>query len=495
MQVMGEETSFIIDIPGHTLPGQCQLNPSRCHTLIREEGEERRRYLAISAVGNVVLVDLEGGSSQVPYVVSTSAEDRPQCDPVDLFSVIDAHLPYLSAACEDASGSTLMYLSFFLMIEESGLVAMDLILSPVTLLSTSGFSQTILVPNQDCSNSQDSKFFVVADSVIQSFPATGLVTREFTPRLQLENCSVVSYVEYVGTSKNFIVHCLNGVAVNYSTCSDLAEYHYLAVGGIPFLSSSSLTAMYRTDSIEVVLSSNGSVVSLNHSVGEIRFGRCLGNFFAAVATNGSLYIININTGWVSAAIAQVCGSEGSCVLPAFSSRGFTVYDFQNSSLFSVSFVEGCEYPIVELPDDTSFLLPSFISATRNGQRACECPNGTISPGTTSQPDTGTTLDDGITSPSPIGPIVPPTTPPGAPITPPDNMTTQPPVATTTPPTVTTTPPTDNMSTPDGTAEMTPRVGESIGEKLTTILVPISCALFVGLTIIIVGIIICIIIYW
>ena len=184
---------------------------------------------------------------------------------------------------------------------------------------------------------------MVANGIVWTYPATGPVNGVFKLRLHLQNCSSVAYVDFPGTSGDFIIHCTNNVAIKYSTCLEQSEYHYLSEGGIPF-PSPSLTAMYRRDSIVVTHSSSSSIVgSLNHSIG----GQCFGMFFVAVASNRSLSVVNLVTGVVSAAIAEVCNKL--CVLSVFGLRGFTVYDFLNSSLICVSFVEGCDHPVVESP--------------------------------------------------------------------------------------------------------------------------------------------------
>ena len=87
------------------------MDPRQCHTfLVGGEGEQWR-YLAISVVGAVLVVDLEGSSSQIPIVVSIPSWS--QCDPVDLLFLRDADdFLYMSAACEGMS--SLKYLSFLL---------------------------------------------------------------------------------------------------------------------------------------------------------------------------------------------------------------------------------------------------------------------------------------------------------------------------------------------------------------------------------------------
>lgn len=394
---IGAGTSFILGIPGHTFPPPCQSDPARCHITIMS------RYLAISALRTVIIVDLEGGGSQTPIVVPLGLD----CDPTDLFFVRVADTPSIIAACEHNSSLMLQYVYIFLEMSDNTELTVQPDLVPtvtVSLESMSGFSQTILVPNRFCTSSGGSTFFVLADGVIWSHPATGNANT-FTARSdQLQNCTTVLYIEYTGLSGDFTIYCSNEAAISYSTCSERVQSHFLSQDGLPFPCPSStvpVTVFYKTDSIRVVQVSNPSVVSsFNHSVGGIRRGACMGNSsFAAIATNGSLYVIDISSEDVSPAIANVC--NGSCVRPPFGAAGFPLYDVMESSIKVVSLVEECNWPIVEMLTFDGNLPPSFISAVATGtQRSCECsvkgdtttesPEGPMTPpgdNTTIQPDT------------------------------------------------------------------------------------------------------------
>lgn len=404
----GENSTFTVDVPNRHLSPLCEADPRRCHTLI--EG----RFVVVPVVDGLVFVDFQVGSTQVPRIVDISAHD---CSPIDLFVTTFGDFDTIHAACINTS-SSLTYLEYFYSIDNDGVLEVNDMMAfsppppPLSSAQGSGFSETIVVSDHCSGSSTDSKFYVVADNFIWHHPAStsGGTNSEFTRNdVRLENCTAVSFLEHTGSSDVFTIHCSNGVAIRYSTCTESIRYFYLGQRGVPFSCSSQKNLYYRTTSVEVEQLKKDSVLPLlmvlNHTVGEIRYGKCQGDFFTAVATNGSTYVLQLNTSGVSY-VADVCHNEGSgsCLLPSFGPTGFVAYDFSRSTLLSVTLVmvEECgEGPVVEvMSDDMNFLPPllDLVSIVETRHKQCECSKPTTPTiiSTTTTTTTTTTLD---TSPS------------------------------------------------------------------------------------------------
>lgn len=378
-------TYDIIPIPGlYTIPPLCRQDPTLCRPLIIEG-----QHLVVPAVGSLVFVNL-ATPSQKPYVVPITQS----CHPTTLIYAIDEEdeTSVLWVACMNDSSSSLVYLLFFIGNSGGDINASFFPLREVSLSesSTGDFSESILLPDL-CSTTGVYRLYVVHASFIWHFPVTGGVVREFVRSdVQLENCSSVSYIEHSGTSDDVItIHCSSGVVVSYSVCSESAQYHSLASGdGIPYsCGSGSGSVRYKTDSIQVLsASANNSILrQFDHTLGDITYGKCSGDFFAAITASGSLYGIQLDdtaAGQEATKLARVC-DDTSCVRPAFGSTGgLLVYDVSDSTLFSVSVVAACVGAVIGTPH--SVQRPSYVGISSTGSLTCECTTVVVTP--TESPD-------------------------------------------------------------------------------------------------------------
>lgn len=370
VQVPVNGTYDIVPIHGCTGPPLCQEDPTLCRPLIIGG-----KSLVISAVGSLVFFNL-ATPSQDPYVVSITRS----CTPTNLVLVTDDEedTSYLWVACISDSLPSLMYLSYSLSFSGDGEVISASFINQLPEVSLSesstSFSESILLPDL-CSTSGNFRLYVVHDDFIWYFPVSPGVVREFVRSdVQLENCSSVSYIEHSDASEGITIHCSSsGVVVSYSTCSEDAQYHSLAVDGIPY-SCGTGSVRYRTDSIEVLGADDDDSTSLrqfDHTLGIITYGRCYGDFFTVITASGSLYIVQL-AGTASGEVtklADVC-DDTSCVSPAFGSTGLLVYDVSDSALFPVSVLDACASPVVGTP--YSIQRPSYVSISSTGSSTCDC---------------------------------------------------------------------------------------------------------------------------
>lgn len=371
---------FLREILNHSLPDECSLDFKKCNVRMIWD-----RFLVIPATGHLIVLDLSSPTS--PLVIVPM--DDPVCNPVNIFLDDSHHQNSLWVTCHGAE--TLFHLAFSVMLTDGGQVQIDKDRSRCHIVpDVSNISETLLVSaDQSCN---ELRLYTVVESLGQKYVISFSIMVNTNPDLQhdhLENCEEVLYLEHQEGSTVFTVHCSDG-SVTIETCPVTSlESHG---NGVNF-SCPEGNLVFTQENITLP---PPSLARINHTFGAIKYGKCLGHLFVAIAADSSLNVVRVDTRTVTRVAESVCEGEASqnCVHPSFGpDSSFLFYDTAESFLKSVHVPRDCQSVAIVNYPETSSLQPWLMSVT--GQAGshddCKCRD---SDGKMTQP---TIADEGVTS--------------------------------------------------------------------------------------------------
>lgn len=364
------------------LPPQCVEHIS-CNSVAVDT-----EWLALPSNSSLVFINL---ASPDKWQVVPIGHD---CNPTNLFF----NEGTLWVACVKSTdySSRLTYLPYLISKAVDGL-DIEYLLDPQnsapSQVLNSSFSRSIFIHHPSCFSHGESNLYTVADGYVWHFPLSSGADMVFTrSEIPLENCSSIAYIDS-SSGTTFTVHCNGGVATTYDTCSGQWQYHPIREGGLYFPCSSLIETVFTDDSIRVTYTNGTIIWHKNHSVGDILHGECKANVFNAVAVNGSLYAFVFRLGSFYLVAQNVCDA-GSCFWPTFDSdtSRFIGIDKGNATLFSVSEVVACSFPVKDIHVN-SIPYPAMIHYVSTPGHICQCSYAGFSPSGSESSTSQTTIAD------------------------------------------------------------------------------------------------------
>jgi len=348
----GNASAYIADIPDSHVSSACTQQPQSCNAV-----RVGPRYLAIPGNGSVVLV-----KSSDDYFVETVLGGA--CDPTALH--YNAGTKLLSLVCSRAAGLIQVVLYIVDISEDGERLSLSFFSESENISSTAPGVRPYPVFVSDSPCDKPPLHVLVNNRVWQYQPDSN----SLSPGPQLENCSSVESLTYVGGT-NFIVYCSNQLASSYDICNGRWTPYPPSEGARIFPCAHNLTVHLGRNFVKLVDSSGAVLKEERHEVGVVTRGECSQKLMYVESADGVIYVSRLVP--EQFLLRRLNMSIGRSRTLHLDSEGIVILSADDSAFFVISTVNDCQQLVVEKRMKSingNILLPN--TQFPNSQHQCSC---------------------------------------------------------------------------------------------------------------------------